>query len=117
MALFLQHQGEDCHWAVWKLEETLEELFSLFPDSRKYRQEVEKFSSAHRRLEWCAVRVLLYTILGVEKEIRYQDSGKPYLADKSFSLSISHTKGYVAVILGDINKEVELALLTIRKEG
>lgn len=106
MALFLQHQGEDCHWAVWKLEETLEELLSLLPDSRKYRQEVEKFSSAHRRLEWCAVRVLLYTILGVEKEIRYQDSGKPYLADKSFSLSISHTKGYVAVILGDINKEV-----------
>lgn len=93
MALFLQHQGEDCHWAVWKLEETLEELLSLLPDSRKYRQEVEKFSSAHRRLEWCAVRVLLYTILGVEKEIRYQDSGKPYLADKSFSLSISHTKG------------------------
>ena len=47
MALFLQYQGEDYHWAVWKLEETLEELLPLFPDSRKYRQEVEKFSSAH----------------------------------------------------------------------
>lgn len=106
MALFLQHQEVNQHWAVWKLEETLEELLSLLPNSGKYKQEVEKFSSVYRRLEWCAVRVLLYTMLGVEKEIRYQENGKPYLADKSFSLSISHTKGYVAVILGGINKEV-----------
>ncbi len=106
MALFLQHQDENSRWAVWKLEETLEDLLSSFPHSGKYKQEIERFSSLHRRLEWCAVRVLLYTMLGTEKEIRYQSNGKPYLADKSFSLSISHTKGYVAVILGRVNKEV-----------
>ncbi len=33
-------------------------------------------------------------------------SGKPYLADASASLSISHTKGYVAVVLGLPGREV-----------
>lgn len=43
MALFLQHQGEDCHWAVWKLEETLEELLSLLPDSRNTDKKSKSF--------------------------------------------------------------------------
>ena len=53
-----------------------------------------------------AVRVLLYTLSGEEKEIAYHPSGKPYLADDSASLSISHTKGYVAVVLGLPGREV-----------
>ena len=31
----------------------------------------------------------------------YEPSGKPYLADNSYFISISHTKGYVAVILSE----------------
>ena len=45
-------------------------------------------------------------MLGEEKEIGYRSSGKPYLADGSASISISHTKGYVAVLLGGPEKEV-----------
>ena len=41
-----------------------------------------------------------------KKEIGYRSSGKPYLADGSASISISHTKGYVAVLLGGPEKEV-----------
>lgn len=100
MALFLQHQDEVCRWAVWKMEETEEELLSILPDADRYREEIRRFSSAHRRLEWIAVRALLFTILGEEKSILYFDNGRPYLSDGTFSLSISHTKGYVAVILG-----------------
>lgn len=100
MALFLQHQDEACRWAMWKVEETTEELLSILPNTDRYRQEVGRFSSVHRRLEWIAVRVLLYTMLGEEKKILYLDNGKPYLSDGTYSLSISHTKGYVAVILG-----------------
>lgn len=45
-------------------------------------------------------------MLGEEKEICYHTGGKPYLADGSASISISHTKGYVAVILGMPGREV-----------
>ena len=67
---------------------------------------MQRFSAEHRRLEWLSVRVLLFTLLGEEKEIAYYPSGKPYLADKSASISISHTRGYVSVIIGEAGKEV-----------
>ena len=72
----------------------------MLPHQEVYREGMRRFTAAHRRLEWLAVRVLLYTLSGEEKEIAYHPSGKPYLADDSASLSISHTKGYVAVVLG-----------------
>ena len=52
-------------------------------------------------MEWLSVRVLLYAMLQEDKEIGYSPEGKPYLTDHSFFISISHTKGYVAVILSD----------------
>jgi 4'-phosphopantetheinyl transferase EntD len=57
--------------------------------------------SVHRQREWLSVRVLLKNLLGEEKQILYTDSGKPYLADASYHLSISHTKGYAAVIVDE----------------
>ena len=48
----------------------------------------------------------LFTLLGEEKEIAYHSSGKPYLADNTASISISHTRGYVSVIIGEPGKEV-----------
>jgi phosphopantetheinyl transferase len=49
----------------------------------------------HRREEWLAVRALFYTIMGRYVPIHYESSGKPCLDDGY--ISISHTKGYVAV--------------------
>lgn len=107
MALFEQHtENEHCLWAIWKVDETLEQLLSILPHSDTYRQSLTHFVSPSRQLEWLAVRVLLYVLLGEEPEIRYRSDGKPYLADGSRSLSISHTRGYVAVIMGHSAKEV-----------
>ena len=88
MGLFLQHKTKDIHWAIWKMEESLESLLTLLPATRK--------------MEWLSVRVLLYSMLQEDKEIIYSSEGKPSLGDHSFFISISHTKGYVAVILSPI---------------
>ncbi len=101
MAMFLQQKGEDYQWGIWKLEESVEELLYLLPPESPYREEIFRFKSPRRQQEWLAARILLGQMLGEEKEIRYESTGKPYLADGSFSISISHTKGYVAVILGN----------------
>ena len=106
MPLFLQHTALPCRWGIWKAEESPEELLTMLPHQEVYREGMRRFTAAHRRLEWLAVRVLLYTLSGEEKEIAYHPSGKPYLADDSASLSISHTKGYVAVVLGLPGREV-----------
>ncbi|WP_281644673.1 4'-phosphopantetheinyl transferase family protein [Bacteroides zoogleoformans] len=106
MPLFLKDRTSSCQWGVWKTDETPEDLLTMLPQEKKYREVVQSFRSEHRRVEWMAVRVLLYTLLGEEKEIAYYSGGKPYLADASASLSISHTKGYVAVALGPWGKDV-----------
>lgn len=100
MPIFHQHTGLNYQWGIWKTDETMDELLDMLPYKEKYRQDIQQFIADSRRLEWLAVRVLLYTLLGEEKEILYHSNGRPYLSDGSFSLSISHTKGYVAVFLG-----------------
>ena len=101
MALFLQHKTDDIQWAVWKMEESLDALLALLPDARRVfcEQELNRFVSERRKMEWLSVRVLLYSMLQEDKEIGYSPEGKPYLTDHSFFISISHTKGYVAVML------------------
>lgn len=106
MPIFLQHSEPACQWGIWRMDETPDELLSMLPHADVYRSGMQRFQAEHRRREWLAVRVLLHTLLGVEKEIAYYPNGKPYLADASASLSISHTKGYVAVIVGEPGKEV-----------
>ncbi len=102
MALFLQSRTNDMQWAVWKMEESLDTLLALLPEARRIscEQELNRFVSERRKMEWISVRVLLYSMLREDKEIAYSSEGKPYLADHSFFISISHTTGYVAVFLG-----------------
>lgn len=107
MALWKRHkEGDNCLWAIWKVDETVEQILSMLPHNDTYRRDIARFASSARQLEWLAVRALLYVLLGEEKEICYREDGKPYLADGSYSISISHTRGYVAVIIGEQGKEV-----------
>ena len=101
MGLFLQHKTKDIHWAIWKMEESQESLLTLLPAFRRIscEQEMQRFTSERRKMEWLSVRVLLYSMLQEDKEIIYSSEGKPSLGDHSFFISISHTKGYVAVML------------------
>ncbi|MDR1373126.1 MAG: 4'-phosphopantetheinyl transferase superfamily protein [Dysgonamonadaceae bacterium] len=73
-------------------------LLSRLEHKEWYLPELEKMHE-HRKCEWLSIRLLIKEMLGEEKEIRYQPNGKPYLTDGSHNISISHTKGYVAVIL------------------
>ncbi|MDR0976362.1 MAG: 4'-phosphopantetheinyl transferase superfamily protein [Prevotellaceae bacterium] len=108
MPLLLEHSGPGCRWGIWKTDETDAELLALLPHGEAYRAEAARFSSAHRRTEWLAVRVLLFHLLGSEHRIAYHLNGRPYLADASRAISISHTRGYVAVIVGSPYGEVSI---------
>ena len=101
MALFLSHKEPLYRWGVWKMDESVDTLLDLLPEREYYEREVQRFVASHRRLEWLSVRALLFRLLGEHKEVCYQPRGKPYLADYSYFISISHTKGYVSVILSD----------------
>lgn len=104
MALFLQYRTDRVQWAVWEMSESLETLLTLLPDAQRVfcMQELQRFTSNHRKMEWLAVRVLLFSILREDKQISYSSDGKPSLTDNSAFISISHTKGYVAVALSPV---------------
>ena len=110
----LYYDKQDAGWriAVWHVTETIGELYALLPDDETVRQEAERqFKSPARILEWVAVRVLLCHMLGRQVPILYHDNGAPYLPDyEELDISISHTKGFVAVALaeqGQIGIDIE----------
>lgn len=99
MPVYKTYKDELC-WGIWKTDETLNELSLLIPHGETLLREAMRcFSSESRRKEWLAVRVLLFYLSGEEHEIVYNSSGKPFLKDASSYISISHTRGYVAVAL------------------
>lgn len=62
----------------------------------------ERFKAASRRLEWLSVRRLMHE-LGIKSPIAYLPSGRPYLKDDARHISISHTRGYAAVAISELN--------------
>ena len=96
MPIYRAYKQGDLTVGVWKVEESVEQLRSMFHDFSIYEEGFSRFSAESRKREWLAVRVLLKELCGEEKVIAYHSSGKPYLADGSMCVSFSHTRGYVA---------------------
>lgn len=89
-----EYDGAVC--GIWKVTETMDELRSLLTD-KSITPDFDNYKSLSRRLEFLAVRALLASILGKECKICHRPSGKPYMDSSDSRISISHTKGYVAV--------------------
>ncbi len=99
MPIIQLYRKKTHQWAIWQVEESLDDLFSYFDNPSEYKLQAEKFSSEKRKYEFIVTRVLLKYILKEEKEIAYHPNGKPYFKDNSYFISISHSGKYVAVIV------------------
>ena len=98
MPLYRTYSEGDLLLGIWKSDEPTEQLLASLERQDRYGADPTLLSEK-RRHGWASVRVLLKTLCGEEKEIAYYPSGKPYLKDGSRYISISHTRGYVAVAL------------------
>ena len=101
--IYYDKQIDGIRVVVWHVTEEYEELLSMLPDADSVQNEAEQqFTSEFRRVEWTAVRVLLYTVLDRQVHINYNDQGAPLLPDyEGLHISISHTKGFVAIALSE----------------
>lgn len=84
--------------ALWDITETEDELLDILELNPFVIEEISHFSSSKRRLEYLASRCALNHLAGESKFISYLPSRRPYLADKTSQLSITHTGHYAAVI-------------------
>lgn len=99
--IYLEERTSHFHLGIWKIEESKDELLSLLGDMSLIEKDVLLLKSQSKVLERLAVRVLLRSMLNKVVEIGYEITGKPYLNGLNLNISISHTKGYVAVLLSD----------------
>ena len=84
----IDRTADEYEWQLEHKEYYASKVANLKPESR-------------RRLEILAVRCLLKDMMGEEQEVVYDEFGAPSLSDSNLFLSISHTDGYVAAIIGD----------------
>ena len=97
---------------LWQMEETVAEFLSHYPWMDEYVEELSDYKSDRRKLELLTVRALLHEMLLVDGlsvrqslrvgKIRHNENGKPLL--QGYHISISHTKGFVAVIISKVNE-------------
>ena len=90
-------------WGIWKIEENWEVLLNRLEQPEIYLPVLNRYRSEGRKSEWLSVRVLLKELTGSEMTISYRESGAPYLPDSSLHISISHAKGFAAVLLSQDN--------------
>lgn len=96
MPLLLKHPS--LLLGIWKIEETVPGLLDMLEPKDAYRAFLENSKAESRKKEWLATRVLLKHLLEEELLIAYHPDGSPYLEERpDTAISISHTKGYVAV--------------------
>lgn len=105
---------------LWQMSETAEQLFEQYPHLQPYRSALqERYKSDGRKLEFLAIRALMYEVLksiGASKgllshagDITHNEAGKPLF--RGYHISITHTKGYAALILSktqEVAVDIEL---------
>ena len=102
MALYLKKTLEnEAEIAVWKIEETEEELKSLCSVPNDDMEEISWIKSESLRKQRLAVRALLDEMFDEKVYLSHHDTGKPFLENMVTNISITHTDRYVAIILHD----------------
>lgn len=84
---------------IWRITEDSAQMLSLLERKDMYHSFLEKTTSEKRKQEWLAVRLLLKEMTGGEESIEYHPNGAPFIPGSDYTISISHTKGYAALLL------------------
>lgn len=105
---------------IWKMVESHEELLRLFPEQMRSKavEHIKRIRSERRTIEWLSTRILLFMLLKEEKTILNHADGKPYLEEGSHHISISHTRGYAAILLHEtrpVGIDIEIRSERVRK--
>ncbi len=101
MPLYETRHIDNCSiLAVWRVEEDVEELYRQVYLSEKDEEYFNTISNENRRKEWLATRLLTQMMLEEEVSILYEDTGKPYIFNSDWNISITHKNEFVGIILG-----------------
>jgi 4'-phosphopantetheinyl transferase len=99
MAVLYHEKVENGLFGLWNITEDLEDLLPLAKLSSDDLATWNGIHALQRKKEWLATRALLNELIGESIHISYYADGRPHLDNYPMNISISHTKGYAAVLL------------------
>ncbi len=101
MGLLINREIEEgCRIGLWEITEDYETLFQMTYLNDADIERLNGFKNINRKLESLSVRALLQQMTRPDARIVYRQSRKPYLADDSYNISISHSHKNTSVLLG-----------------
>ncbi len=103
MGLFLKKNiNNNCILGLWEITEDFNTLFTKLSNNitKEESNTLNNFKNEKRKLQWLSTRILLNELLNFNTKINYDKFGKPFLQKSSYNISISHSKDFVAIILG-----------------
>ncbi len=112
MSLWFKEKAGRGVVAVWKIDESSDQFLKVLNLTEDDQNRVNDFKLESRKQEFLAVRRLIKEVLNIDPVINYLPSGKPVLTNCKYNLSISHTKGFAAVVLSEDEKigiDIEIA--------
>ena len=83
---------------VWKITESLEELFSVYLND-KSKECLNNMRSVVHRKGFVSIRHLLHQAGYSDKDLYYSEDGKPHLKDGKH-ISITHSFHFSAIVIG-----------------
>lgn len=94
---------EHCRIIIAEITETTEELIPLLENFDSYENEFKQINAAKRKKEFIAVRVLVNILMQKNVIIAYNNVHKPYLINSEYTISISHSGIYFALMVSRKN--------------
>lgn len=116
MPLIKHLQVNNASIFIWHINEDVMFFLSKFQTIPSVIQQVNNISNDKKKLEYLASRYLLFLHGGEDylMNLSKQDAGKPYIADHTKHISISHSLQYAAFIESDICCGIDIEALNPR---
>lgn len=90
---------DDCLLGLWEITEDFFFLYNRLNLTPEEIETLNSFKSYNRKLEWLSVRVLLTEMAGSGIKIFYNRKKKPFLTDRSYHISISHSNKLTSILI------------------
>lgn len=115
---YRQQVDDDTEFAIWKIEEQADELYSQLRLDEQEQAHYESLKVGKRNLHWLGTRVLLRKMLQTDEYIdcKVDAHGKPYLVNLPYHISLSHSFDYAAVMIGKKPVGIDIELVKQKVE-
>lgn len=115
---YRQQVDDDTEFAIWKIEEEADELYSQLQLDDEEKAYYERLKNSKRNLHWLGTRVLLRKMLKTDEYIdcKVDAHGKPYLVNLPYHISLSHSFDYAAVMISKKPVGIDIEQVKVKVE-